>query len=68
MAEIQIERKRVESEEQRLQGALLECQHWIGKTPEGQAPEALLASMNGVAKEIVEAKGGGGIGSLAPKG
>lgn len=67
LGEIQQEKVRISKEESRIEGALLECQHWIGRTPEGQDPAALLASMQGPGKAIVEAKGGGGIGSLAAK-
>ncbi len=67
LAEVQAEKNRINQEQARIEGAILECQHWVGRTPEGQPPEALLASMSGPGKEIVEAKGGGGIGSLAAK-
>lgn len=42
----------------RLEGAQLECQYWIGRTPEGGDPSIMLAKMS----PIVAAKGAGGIG------
>lgn len=64
LGEVRIERKRLENEEAKLEGAILDCQHWIGRTPAGQSQEALLAAMAGPGKQIVEAKGTGGIGAL----
>lgn len=65
LSEVQIERKRLEREEAKLEGAILDCQHWIGRTPAGQPQQDYLAAMAGPGRMIVEAKGGGGIGKLA---
>ena len=64
LAEVQQERKRMEREEAKLEGAILDCQHWIGRTPPGQPQDQMLAMMAGPGRQIVEAKAGGGIGAL----
>lgn len=61
-AEVAAELARMQKQLTLLEGAQLETQFWIGQTPQGQPQDALLASMAGPGKQIVEAKGAGGIG------
>lgn len=52
----------------RIEGAELECKYWIGQTPEGGSQAALLARMGEHGRQIVAAKGVGGIGAAHPTG